>query len=832
LNIKPIIRAAVCAALVTAFLAGSRWFTTRPVAGKETKEQTLQGAAALDRLKRDGQYDSLQAAMNQARFSVSRAEHTPLGRAAWRAPNPAAGYNAYITEAGVSIAVDDQSYASLSLSSLGYGAALRAVGPGEVYADKQTINITRDYGVREWYVNGPDGLEQGFTLSEPPGERQSGAPLRLALEVSEGWRAEARDDGQQVTLRGADGQAVEYSKLFARDSMGRDVPARLSVAEDQVVIEVEDSEAAYPLTIDPLFIFQQKLVAADGAAGDYFGGSVALDGDTLVVGASGGANPSAPGSAYVFTRSGVASWTLQQKLTASVADPYNSFGISVALDGNTLVVGASGDTIGANAGQGSAYVFTRSGGVWTEQQKLTAGDGAPSERFGQSVAVDGDTLVVGAWSDTIGANTNQGSAYVFIRDNAVWTEQQKLTASDGAAYDQFGAEVALDTDTLVVGAPLDNIGANIHQGSVYVFTRGGAVWTQQQKLTASDGEPLDGFGRSVALDAETLVVSAPYDNIGANLTQGSAYVFTRSGAVWSQQQKLTASDGEPFDYFGRSVALDADNLVVGANFDNIGPNQDQGSAYVFKRGVVWWEEQKLVASGDAYEYFGQSVALDGDTVVAGAPSDNIGANQLQGSVYVFYRPPCESLALTPAGLPNGFIDSEYHQFVRVNSPEFYSYTLSNGALPPGLSLSSNGLLKGTPTAQGTYQFTISATGSSSPCHPSRDYTITIEPPCLSLAIDPPTLLNGSKGSPYYETLTGMYGISPYTFSKKSGLLPPGLILSADGVLSGTPTKTGLFSFTLQVRDSTGCTGVAPYSISIRLPGIEFSRAPDAKRGAR
>jgi FG-GAP repeat/Putative Ig domain len=833
LNLQQVFRVAVCATTIALLIADVGLLPARPVAEKETRSASLRGAAALDQLKREGQYDSLQVAMNRERFSVSRADHTPLGRSAWRAPNPVAGYDAYITESGVSIAVNDQSHVSLSLSSLGYGAAMRAVGPGEVGGDKQTINITRDNGVREWYVNGPDGLEQGFTLSEPPGARQAGGPLRLALQVSEGWRAEARADGQQVTLRNADGLAVEYSKLIVRDHLERDVPARLTVAEEQVVIEVEDSEATYPLTIDPIFMFQQKLVAADGAAGDYFGNSVALDGDTLVVGASGGANPSAPGSAYVFTRNGVASWTLQQKLTASVAYPHNNFGSSVALDGDTLVVGASGDTIGANASQGSAYVFIRDDAVWTEQQKLTASDGTASDRFGQSVALNGDTLVVGAWSDTIGANASQGSAYVFIRDDAVWTEQQKLTASDGAAYDQFGAEVALDTDMLVVGAPWDNIGANIHQGSVYVFTRGGAVWTQQQKLTASDGEPLDGFGRSVALDAETLVVSAPYDNIGANLTQGSAYVFTRSGTVWSQQQKLTASDGGAFEYFGRSVAIDGDHIVVGANFDIIGSNQDQGSAYVFKRGAVWWEEQKLTANdGGAFEYFGQSVAIDEDTLVAGAPSDNIGANQRQGSVYVFQRPPCETLALTPASLPNGFIDSEYRQFVRVNSTGVYSYTLSNGALPPGLSLSSNGLLKGTPTMQGTYQFTITATDLTSPCSPSRDYTITIGPPCTTLTIDPPTLPPGMKGSPYNETLMATGGVEPYVFSGKSGRLPPGLGMSADGVISGTPTRTGNFSFTVQVRDSNGCTGTAAYSIAITVPGIEFSRAPYARRGDR
>src|SRR5262245_45721245 len=273
-------RGVVCAALVALVIAGAGLFPTRPVAGQEASPAALRGAAALDQLKQDGQYDALQTALNQARFTVSRAEATPLGRMAWHAPNPAAGYDAYVTEAGVSIAVDDRTVVSLSLHSFGYGAAMQGVAPGEVSGERQTINLTRDNGVMEWYVNGPDGLEQGFTLAEPPGARRQGAPLRLALYVSKSWNAVARDDGQQVTLRG-EGAAVEYGKLVVRDGAGRVIPSRLTVAEEQVVIEVEDHEATYPLTIDPTFTLQQKLTAADGESIDRFGSAVAIYGDTV-----------------------------------------------------------------------------------------------------------------------------------------------------------------------------------------------------------------------------------------------------------------------------------------------------------------------------------------------------------------------------------------------------------------------------------------------------------------------------------------------------------------------------------------------------------------------
>src|SRR5262245_22838376 len=223
MNLQIVIRAVVCAAIVGICIAGAGWFKTRPVAGQETKEQTIRGSAALDQLKRDGQFDSLQAAMNQARFGVSRAEETPLGRAAWHAPNPAAGYDAYVTEEGVSIAINNKTVVSLSLRGVGYGEALESVGPGEVSGAKQTINLARKGGVREWNGNGPEGLEHGFTLDEPPGARRQGVPMRLALQVSKGWRGVASEDGKLVTLLGPRDEAVEYSKLIVRDSLGRNI---------------------------------------------------------------------------------------------------------------------------------------------------------------------------------------------------------------------------------------------------------------------------------------------------------------------------------------------------------------------------------------------------------------------------------------------------------------------------------------------------------------------------------------------------------------------------------------------------------------------------------
>jgi hypothetical protein len=492
-----------------------------------------------------------------------------------------------------------------------------------------------------------------------------------------------------------------------------------------------DSMQAAPLTIDPLFILQQKTLATDGAGDAEFGVSVALDGDTLVVGArldSVGGNQQ-QGSAYVFTRSGGA-WTLQQKLTASDGEENDLFGSSLALSGNTLVVGAPQD-YGAFTNQGSVYIFTRSGAVWTQQQKLTAGYGWTYDFFGEAVAISGDTVVVGVRYDDIGAdvNENKGSAYVFTRSGGVWTQQQQLTASDGANEDFFGNSVAVDGDTVVVGAHHDNIGSDVNRGSVYIFTRSGDFWTLQKKLLASNGGYFDMFGSSVAISGDTLVAGAE-NKINIDARHGTVYVFARSGAVWTEQQKLTAGDGGGTDHFGHSVGLSGDTLVVGALYDNIGSNTKQGSAYVFTRsGGVWAEQQKLVASdGAAQDYFGLAVAIDADTVVAGAPRDDIDANSDQGSVYVFFRPttpPCSTIVLDPQVLPAGAMGVAYSDtLIATGASAPYTF-VARTELPPGLDLSADGVVSGTPTEDGQFNFRILVTDANG-CATSRDISIIIE----------------------------------------------------------------------------------------------------------
>ncbi len=386
---------------------------------------------------------------------------------------------------------------------------------------------------------------------------------------------------------------------------------------------------------------QAQLTATGGAADDLFGVSVALSGDTAIVGAFAddmGANAD-QGSAYVFTRSG-STWTQQAQLIATGSLAGDFVGASVALSGDTAIVGTNFDDVGANSNQGSAYVFTRSGTTWTQQAQLIATGGAADDFFGYSVALSGDTAIVGAYTDDVGANTDQGSAYVFTRSGTTWTQQAQLTATGGAASDQFGISVALSGDTAIVGAFTDDVGASFNQGSACVFTRTGTTWTQQAQLIATDGAASDLFGASVALSGDTAIVGAKEDDVGASFNQGSAWVFSRIGTKWiGPDFQALAIGGAASDEFGFSVALSGDTAIVGAYRDDVGANADQGSAYVFTRsGTTWTQQAQLIAtSGAAGDQFGFSVALSGDTAIVGTPLDDVGVNPDQGSAYIFTR---------------------------------------------------------------------------------------------------------------------------------------------------------------------------------------------------
>jgi hypothetical protein len=376
---------------------------------------------------------------------------------------------------------------------------------------------------------------------------------------------------------------------------------------------------------------QAKLTSTSTQANDRFGTSVAVNGSTAAIG-----SPLSSrffpfdGSVYVYTGSGP-TWTEQARLSPS--DPSNSTftGYSVDVDVDTVIAGSDGSNAPL-VDSGAAYVFFRTGTAWAQQAKLVASDAAANDRLGYAVAVDGDTAVATAiGDDDVGADS--GSAYVFTRTGTTWTQQAKLVASDAATADTFGASVAIDGDTIVVGAPGDNLDPLSNAGSAYVFTRTGTTWTEQAKLTAPTPVAEDQVGFSVSIDGDVVAVGAPFaDPVGSS--SGAVHVFRRTGTTWAHESQVIGLDTDAGDRFGTSVATNGTSIVVGAPRDGAAGSQ-RGSAYVFNRvGASWNEVTKLVPADNATgDQFGISVAISGSVLVGAHNDDDAGNNS--GSAYVF-----------------------------------------------------------------------------------------------------------------------------------------------------------------------------------------------------
>jgi hypothetical protein len=464
-------------------------------------------------------------------------------------------------------------------------------------------------------------------------------------------------------------------------------------------LSASDWTAIRELTADA--VSQQAYAKASNTnAHDFFGYSVAVSGDTVVVGAplessnATGVNGDqtnnsvdASGAVYVFVRNGT-TWTQQAYLKASNTGVGDQFGFAVAISGDTLVVGAPfEDSIatGINGDQndnsvnkaGAAYVFVRSGTTWTQQAYLKASNTDDSDEFGTAMAISGDTVVVGAAAESssaTGVNGNQadnseqgaGAAYVFVRNGTTWTQQAYLKASNTAEGADFGFSVAISGDTVVVGAVGEAskaTGINGDQtdesvpeaGAAYVFVRNGTTWSQQAYLKASNTDEGDEFGYAVAISGDTVVVGAVFETskaTGINGNQadnsapdaGAAYVFVRNGATWSQQAYLKASNTDAMDQFGSSVAIFGGTIVVGAPFESsnatgLNGNQndnsavDAGAAYVFTRSGTTWKQSAYVKASNtgASDFFGYAVAISGDEAVVGAYLESSNATGINGN---------------------------------------------------------------------------------------------------------------------------------------------------------------------------------------------------------
>jgi len=382
-----------------------------------------------------------------------------------------------------------------------------------------------------------------------------------------------------------------------------------------------------------------KLNASDGAASDEFGGSVSISGDYAIVGAHGNADSgSNSGSAYIFKRNGI-SWGEQAKITASDGAESDYFGYSTSISGDYAIVGAYLDD-DRGISSGSAYIFKRNGTSWNQQVKINASDGAAGDHFGHSVSISGDYTIVGACGNA-DSGSNSGSAYIFKRDGTLWSEQAKITASDGAANDYFShSSVSISDDYAIVGAYLDDDRGSA-SGSAYIFKRNETLWSQQAKINASDGAAYDYFGISTSISGDYAIVGT-YGDDDSSGNSGSAYIFKRNGTLWSQQAKVTASDGAAGDHFGYSASISGDYAIVGARYEGESVSYS-GSAYIFKRnGTLWSQQAKVTASdGAAGDHFGYSASISGDYAIVGAHhDDDPGSNS--GSAYVYdilTRPP-------------------------------------------------------------------------------------------------------------------------------------------------------------------------------------------------
>jgi len=453
---------------------------------------------------------------------------------------------------------------------------------------------------------------------------------------------------------------------------------------------------------------EATLQSSNGQAGDAFGKSVGISGDTVVSGAyledsnatgvnGDDSNNSSlfSGAAYVYVRNGV-TWGQQAYLKASNTGTIDNFGRTAGISGDTIVIGApmeDSNATGINgngsndsaADSGAVYVFVRNGTNWSQQAYLKASNTGVDDRFGSAVAISGDTIVVGAVgeaSNATGVNGNQtdnslfgaGAAYVFVRNGTTWTQQGYLKASSIGSFGfSFGSSVAISSNTIVVGSPGEE--------SAYVFVPNGTTWSQQAYLKTSNTEGGDGVGLSVSISSDTIVVGAYGEDSNAtgvngvqtnNLASraGAAYVFVRSGTNWSQQAYLKASNTGADDLFGFSVVLADDNLVIGAigeasNATGINGDQNNnsfssaGAAYVFSRAGTNWSQQYYLKSSNPGlgSQLGEALAVSSNTVVMGyASSPTFGVG---GEVYILaelYVPPSTPPIITLISMGPGFVD--------------------------------------------------------------------------------------------------------------------------------------------------------------------------------
>jgi hypothetical protein len=608
---------------------------------------------------------------------------TPV-RSGFRLAAPGGDLSVVSRRSGVTVG-SSRGRADIALRAIGFGGALRALRPGSLTAMHNRVSYRYAGGVRGWYANGPLGVEQGFTIPALPRQGHGAGSLTLALSLNApGLRARLAADGRGLALDRAGGApALTYADLQASDATGRALPASLALSGHLLLLRVRTAGARYPLAIDPL-LSSAKLIAASP---DTLG-PVAMDGDTIVVGAPCCDTINSQGSSgavFVFVEPATGWGNATQTATLTPSTPLQSggstsglnMGTSVAISGDTIVAGALFAVPGNSGEAGAALVYLKGPSGWVNSNSpvvLAASDGAQFDDFGASVALSGDTLAVGMPQHGLG---QPGAAYVFVRPPGGWgtdacspisraglcvhTQTAKLTAAGGAAGDQLGDSIAVSDGTLAVGASQATANGAVRAGAVYVFSRPAGGWVTGSPFTARLGVAQPGIvlGSSLSLTGDTLLAGAPGTGFGGGPAtgNGAVYAFTAPGG-WQgpvSTSMLTASDGQTGDLLGTSVATAGNFAFASAPRASVAGNAAQGAAYAYQGSGGSWptstETAKLLAAGGAAGDALQALAASGPFVAGVAPA--AASPTGHGAAYVFDLSPPGASGQSPGAASGG-----------------------------------------------------------------------------------------------------------------------------------------------------------------------------------
>ena len=486
--------------------------------------------------------------------------------------------------------------------------------------------------------------------------------------------------------------------------------------------------------------------------------------------------------------------TPEQKLVGSGGESYDRFGTSVAINGNYAIVGSP------NHYAGAAYVFSRVDSSWIEAGRLTASDGEGEDEFGGSVAISGDYAIVGApYHDVGGYRGYAGAAYVFVLVDSSWIEAGRLTASDGEEWDEFGGSVAISGDYAIVGAPYQSEAA----GAAYIFKREGSLWVEQLKLTRSDPESWDLFGCSVAIDGDYAIVGARFKandevggyggNGGSGLYAGAAYVFKREGSNWTEETKLTPSNAKSSANFGASVSVSGDYTIVGAPHHDVEGAGYEGAVYIFRReGSAWVEQTALIGSHpEAYANFGTSVSISDDYAIAGAPradAGEYGGYADAGAAYVFKRS-----------------GSSWSELVRLTATDGQEYDEFGSSV----AISGSYIIVGAPYGEGSG-------GGGSDAGAAYIYSLEIldQIPAVSIDANPESILLGEPSTLSWTSVNAEYCV-----------IEPGIgSVGLTGSIVVSPDQTTTYTII-----AVGPQGTATSSVTVQVntpvPVVNFDANP-------